>query len=171
MPITSKFKRGLVWMAVAVVGCVLLYPFAKRTLPGRLIRRIVMLQPVAYQIPNDLVQDVRHKERLALLQVWSVGTLARYRIGQVATNGEAAYWSRGTVKLAASEIPSWLSDAWWGERPEVSIKLSESGEPECINVAWYLYGLLVGATNYSATDKPWYIVQAKPGIYAYHDMK
>ena len=170
-PATSKAKRRLFCLAVVAVGCVLLYPYAKRTLPGRLIRFFVMGQPLGRQIPNDLADDVRHKRRLAPLQEWSVETLARFRAGQVATNGEAAYWSRGTVRLAASEVPSWLSGAWSGGHPEVSVRLSESGEAECITVGWYLYGLLVGPTNYSATVQPWYIVQPKPGIYAYHDYK
>jgi len=50
-------------------------------------------------------------------------------------------------------------------------RLSESGEPECITVEWYLFGLLAGPTNFTATFQPWYIVEAKPGIYAYHDYK
>lgn len=169
--VAGKFKQRLMWWVLVVVGCALLYPFAKRTFPGRLIRFFVTQQPFGHQIPNDLADDVRDKRRLALLQEWSSQTLARFRSGQVTTNGKAAYWSRGTVKLATSEVPSWLSGAWWGEPPEVSVRLSESGEPECITVGWYLYGLLVGPTNYSVTLHSWYIVKAKPGIYAYHDYK
>ncbi len=170
-PVASKSRRRLIWLAVIFVGCVLLYPFVKRTFPGRLIRFFVTLQPLGRQIPNDLADDVRDKRRLASLQEWSVETLARFRAGQVATNGKAAYWSRGTVRLATSEVPSWLSGAWPGEHPEVSVRLSESGDPECITVGWYLHGLLVGPTNYRATVQPWYIVQAKPGVYAFHDYK
>ena len=170
-PAASKTKRRLIWLTVVIVGCVLLYPFSKRTFPGRLIRFFVTQQPLGRQIPNDLADDVRDKRRLAPLQDWSVQTLTRYRAGQVATNGKAAYWSRGTVRLASSEVPSWLSSAWSGESPEVSVRLSETGEAECITIGWYLYGLLVGRTNYSTTVEAWYIVKAKPGIYAYHDYK
>ncbi|MGZ4973956.1 MAG: hypothetical protein ACXWDN_14440, partial [Limisphaerales bacterium] len=154
-PTASKSKRRLIWFAVLVVGCFLLFPFLKRTFPGRLVRFIVTQQPLGRQIPNDLADDVRDKRRLASLQDWSVQTLARYQAGQVATNGKAAYWSKGTVRLASSEVPSWLSGAWSGKSPEVSVRLSEAGEPECITIGWYLNGLLVGPTNYRATAQPW----------------
>ena len=175
----------------------MLYPFAKRTFPGHLVRFFLTGQPVMHQIPNDLADDVRRKSRLDPLATWSAQLLARYRAGQVATNGKAEYWSKGTVKLAPSEVPSWLSGAW-GERPEVSIRLDDGGKPECVTIGWYLYGLIVGPTNsnYVAQDGPdgygekwymlrvkpgisnaitnvgaWYMVQAKPGIYAYGDYK
>lgn len=145
------------------------------------------------QIPNDLAEDVRRKSRLDPLATWSVQLLARYRAGQVATSGKAEYWSKGTVRLAPSEVPSWLSGAW-GEAPEVSIRLDDGGNPECTTIGWYLYGLIVGSTNYYVTNAgngsewyklqakssisnsitnvgAWYMVQVKPGIYAYGDYK
>ena len=189
-----RVKRHILWKLVAVVGlCVLLYPFAKRTFPGHLLRFFLTGQPVMRQIPNDLAEDVRRKSRLAPLATWSAQLLARYRAGQVATNGKAEYWSKGTVRLAPSEVPSWLSGAW-GEPPEVSIRLDDGGKPECVTVGWYLYGLIVGPTNYYVTNVgqdgnwytlqatssvsnnitsvgAWYMVQAKSGIYAYADYK
>lgn len=78
---------------------------------------------------------------------------------------------KGTVRLASREVPRWLSGAWRGEEPEpeVSVRLNGSGEPECISVGWNHYGLLVGPPHYATPFLPRYIVQAKPGIYAYHD--
>lgn len=69
--VAGKFKQRLMWWVLVVVGCALLYPFAKRTFPGRLIRFFVTQQPFGHQIPNDLADDVRDKRRLALLQEWT----------------------------------------------------------------------------------------------------
>jgi hypothetical protein len=126
---------------------------------------------MARVIANDLADDARNKWRLHGLQQWATGVLARYGAGQVGTNGHSAYWSLGTIQLAPQEVPVWLKHAWFGEQPEVSLRLTESGAPECVTISWYLSGLLVGTTNYVTSLKPWYIVQAKPGVYAYHGYK
>ena len=174
-PAPRKRKRLWLWLCwggvIAILLCALVYPYAKRSIPGRLVRFAVTGVPIARQVPNDLADDVRDKRRLRSLQEWSTQTLTRYRSGQVATNGKAAYWSRGTVTLAPREVPGWLSGAWSGEPPEVSVRLNKSGTPECITVGWYLHGLLVGPPDYVTTMKAWCLVQAKPGIYAYHDYK
>jgi hypothetical protein len=187
-------KRHILWKLAAVLGVgLLIYPFAKRTFPVRLVRFFLTGQPIMRQIPNDLADDVCRKSRLEPLATWSAQLLARYRAGQVATNDKALYWSKGAVRLAPTEIPGWLSGAWRGA-PEVSIRLDDEGNPECTIIGWYLYGLIVGPTNYhvvhTGTDKnwyklevgssvsnniteisAWYMVQAKPGIYAYSDYK
>jgi hypothetical protein len=70
--------------------------------------------------------------------------------------------------LPPQEIPSWLSGAWSGRKPEVSVLLNyESQQPECVIVGWYLYGLQVGPPDFATSFHPWYIVRVKPGIYAY----
>jgi hypothetical protein len=72
------------------------------------------------------------------------------------------------IDLASREIPDWLTASWPENKPEVSILLNdESQQPECIIVGWKLSGLLVGSTDYVTKFRPWYIIQAKPGIYAF----
>jgi hypothetical protein len=156
-------------IGVVAVFCVLAFPYFKKSGPGQLIRTLLTGEAGARIAANDLADDVRNKWRLKGLQRWSTEVLARYRAGKLATNGPAQY--PGNVRLASSEVPIWLQYAWVGDPPQVSIRLTESGDAECVTVAWYLSGLLVGPTNYVQTWDPWYIVQAKPGIYAYHGMK
>ena len=147
------------------------YPFVKQTLPVEIIRSAIRHEPPAQLWADDLAYDVRTKKRLEPLQDWSVQTLARYSAGRLATTGRARFAGPLSAKLDPKEVPSWLGEAWVGEHPEVSISLTESNQPECIRVGWYLCGLLIGPTNFITAVHPWYIVQVKPGIYAYTDEK
>jgi hypothetical protein len=119
---------------------------------------------------DDLADDVRSKRQLRGLQQWSTEVMSRYSAGRLLTNRPAAYWSGGTIELAPSEIPRWLKHAWRNE-PEVSIRLTDSGTPECVIIGWYDVRVEVGPTNYHENTNygesliPWYIVEAKPGVY------
>jgi hypothetical protein len=162
---------------VIVVGSILgvaclafvLSPSFKRSIPGHIVR-FVAGKPGAVQEAEDLAEDTLRKPELAGLQEWSIQVLARYRSGQLATNGAASDWSVGMVKLAPQEIPASITNAW-REPPEVSVRLSEAGQPECVAISWYLSGLVVGPPEYVLSFKPWCSKQAKPGIYAYHGYK
>jgi len=150
-----------------VVFCVFGYFFAKQTVFGEMIRAAFRGVPPAQLWADDLANDVRTKTQLASLQDWSTQLLARYRAGQLATISRSSFAGPFAVRLAPQEVPSWLSGAWSGRKPEVSVLLSESKEPECVVIGWYLCGLRVGAPDYITTFHPFYIVQVKPGIYAY----
>ena len=165
---TDKTKRRLIWVGVFVALCVLGYAVGRQTIFGEMIRAAFKGVPPAQLWADDLADDVRAKSRLASLQDWSVQTLARYRTGQLATNGRSSFSGPFAVRLASQEVPSWLSGAWSGQKPEISVLLNfDSKEPECIVVGWYLCGLRVGAPSYTTDFHPFYIVQVKPGIYAY----
>ena len=164
---TGLAKCFIVFVSIVVLGF-LLFPFYKHTFPGILIRSVFRGVPPARLLADDLADDIRTKEQLAPLQDWSVRTLQRYRAGQVITTGKSAFSGPFSVRLATQEIPDWLLKTWGGDRPEVAILLNSSNnQPECVAVSWYLSGILVGPTNYVTTYRPWYIVQVKPGTYAY----
>jgi hypothetical protein len=163
----SKATRRLIWCGVLLAFAVIAYPYAKRSAPGELVRALVTGKPGAQFWADDLADDVRHQQRLRPLQEWSVQTLARYRKGELSTAENTVGGGSYAVKVSPEEIPSWLSGAWRGDKPRVAIVLTESNEPESIIVGWYLCGLLIGPTNYVTSWQPWYIVQVKPGIYAY----
>src|SRR6185369_7150921 len=99
-------RRRYIILLVIVVACLafVLSPGFKRTIPGHIVRFIAG-SPGAVQGAEDLADDAIRKPELAHLQDWSTQILARYRAGQLATNGAASYWSMGTVRLAAQEIP------------------------------------------------------------------
>jgi hypothetical protein len=162
-----KAITRLIWCGVFIGFVILVYPYAKRSGPGQVVRAMLTGKPGAQLWADDLADDVRHKRRLGPLQDWSVQTLARYRKGEVRTAGDTVGGGAYAVRLSSEEIPDWLTGAWRGDKPKVSVVLTESNEAESINVAWYLSGLLVGPTNYVTAWQPWYIVQVKPGIYAY----
>ena len=161
-------RRSYIILLVVVLACLayVLSPGFKRSIPGHIVRFITG-SPGAVQAAEDLADDALHKPELAHLQDWSKQVLARYRAGQLATNGAASYWSMGTVRLAAQEIPASITNAWH-EPPEVSVHLSEAGQPDCIVIAWYLSGLAVGPPEYVLSFKPWCSKQAKPGVYGYY---
>ncbi len=176
----NKSKRQRGWLAAFVVCCifgVLFFPFYKRTIPGRVLRFFILGQGMVRQDVDDFAEDVREKPEWALLQDWSVATLERCRVGRLATNSDAANWSPGTVTLAASEIPGWLSnEVQEGVSPEVSVIVGESGKPKHVAIRWgYYTGLLVGPANYYLAkedfQEPWYLVEIKQGVYAYGGYK
>jgi hypothetical protein len=169
-PKAIKVRRLFISVVFAIL-CMLAYPFAKQTLPVEIIRSIFRHEPPAQLWADDLADDVRTKKQLAPLQDWSVQTLDRYSAGQLATTGKTRFAGPFSARLDPKEVPSWLGGAWSGEHPEVSIALTESNQPVCIHVGWYLCGLLIGPTNFVTTVRPWYIVQVKPGIYAYSNEK
>jgi hypothetical protein len=146
------------------LGCVV----GRQTFLGEIIRATFRGLPPAQLWADDLADDVRTKSGLSSLQDWSVQILARYRAGQLATNGTAVFSGPFGVRVAPKEVPDWLNEAWPGQKPEISVLLDfSSKEPKCVVVSWYLYGLQVGAPGYRSDYHPFYIVQAKPGIYAY----
>ncbi|HWI56932.1 MAG TPA: hypothetical protein VNZ22_06880, partial [Bacillota bacterium] len=53
--------------------------------------------------------------------------------------------------------------------PEVYVRESPSGRGECIELSWEKFGLLVGRSNFTTAFQPWYITNAAPGIYVFHD--
>jgi hypothetical protein len=165
-PKAARLRACLLLLIGFVVLCWFAYPFVKRTLAGEIIRGLCRGVPPAQLWADDLADDFRTKKRLAHLQEWAVQTLARYRAGQLATNGYSKYGVERDVKIAPKEIPDWLENAW-GDPPEILILLNDAKDPQCINVGWYLSGLLIGPSNFVTTIKPWYIVQVKPGVYAY----
>jgi len=169
-PKPRRLKLWLVLFGVFVVLCWLTYPFVKQTGPVEVLRCIIRGVPEAQLEADDLADDVRTKRSLAPLQDWAVQTLARYRAGQLATTRgtKFSYFGSHSERLDPKEVPGWLRGAWSGEPPEVSVQLSESNQPECIVVSWYLSGLLVGPTNYVTKWQSGYGVQAKPGIYTYY---
>jgi hypothetical protein len=145
----------------------------KRSFPGRIIRRL-QGEAGAYQTVNDLADDIRREPALAELQPWSIRTLARFRKGEIQTNGRALYWPSGAVRLARQERPAFVTQQWgltnrWGhEWPEISVVLSTNGQPECEVIGWYLHGIVVGAPDYRLSMEPWCHAEAKPGVYAYY---
>jgi hypothetical protein len=161
-------RRSYIVLLVVVVACLafVLSPGFKQSIPGHIVRFIAG-SPGAVQGAEDLADDAVRKPELAHLQDWSKQVLARYSAGQLFTNGAASYWSMGTVKLAAQEIPASITNAWH-EPPEVSVHLSEAGQPDCVVIAWYLSGLAVGPPEYVLSFKPWCSKQAKPGVYGYY---
>lgn len=169
LPRTAMSRRTKTILVLVVTVAVLVFVFRsgfKRSLPGRIVR-FAAGQGGAVQTTEDLADDVRQKSGLSGLQQWSAQVLTRCRSGTLATNGAASYWSVGTVRLAASEIPDFITRAW-SEQPEVSVRISQTGQPECVAICWYLHGLAVGSPEYILSFQPWCMNQVKPGIYAYH---
>ena len=165
-----------VFAVVIVVIATLLFTRShvfRRSIPGRVVRWFHG-EAGANQTVNDLAEDVRERPSLSRLQPWSIETLARFRSGQVHTNGNAAYLPFGSIRLAASERPEFVSHEWgvtnsFGEEePEISVLLNSDGQPECVVISWYLYGIVAGTPDYHLRFQPWCYVEAKPGVYVYH---
>jgi hypothetical protein len=174
--VSRKLTVLVLLAAIAVLGGGALFLCGrgfKRSVPGHIVRW-GLGEAGAKQTVNDLAEDIRREKDLAELQAWSVQTLARFRSGQLLTNGKPSYWSMGHVRLARQERPAFVTREWglvnqWGEEcPEISVRLSTNGEPECVVIAWYLHGIAAGASDYRISFEPWCYAQAKPGVYVYH---
>jgi hypothetical protein len=128
------------------------------------IDRFKAVDGLARQTADDLADDILSRQELAGLEEWSVQVLARCRNGTLATKPKAEYWSPGDIELDSKEIPTFLARAW-SEPPEVGIRISPSGSPECVTISWYLHGILVGPPDYITTLDPWYPRKVKRGTY------
>ena len=136
------------------------------------------------QAADDLAEDIKTKIGAVKLQAWCEETMARYQAGELITDGNSPYWSKGDIKLAEEEIPEFIKNVWPKQpdaplpqpdaplpQPDVSIQIDTNGEPKYIAISWYLHGLKVGPTDYVETYHYWYLRQVKPGIYVYAQYK
>ena len=147
----KRTKAGTVVLSiygVLIVSFLLHSLISRRSTSGRIVRWCMGAR-LAKQEVEDQVEDLGQSPSLPQIQSWAVETLRRFRLGQVSTNGEASYWSLGRVQVARSEVPEFVSATWKKiEPPEISIGLSDSGEPEFVVVAWYLKGVVFGDERY-----------------------
>ena len=97
--------------AILVGSLVISAKFHRRDTSGRILR-FCMGAGLYQQQGEDRVEDLQHSSALPRLQEWAVKTLDRFRSGQVATNGEASYWSLGDIQIAGSEVPQFVSTEW-----------------------------------------------------------
>ena len=101
-------------------------------------------------------------------------TLARFQAGTLRTNQGTRWFPWTKIRLAEEEKPAFVIEQWgrtnrWGEEyPEIQILCSTNGQPECVVIAWYLHGIVVGPPDYQFAFNTWYYAKAKPGIYVYH---
>jgi hypothetical protein len=152
-------------------------PSDSRTSAGRIIRW-AKGEHLYKQYINDLAENVRKDKSLTGLQPWAEELLQKYQHGEAVTNGISSYELVGpVVDVSPNEVPGFLraslikTNGWGEEEPSIFIKLSAGGEPECVILGWYQYGLAVGNTNYTLTFDAYKSVEAKPGIYAYYFYK
>ena len=164
-------RNVIVLVGILLVLLVALLTFSlwldvKRTWFGHMIRFTAGASG-AVQAAEDLADDVRSKPELANLQEWSTQVLARYSSGRLFTNGVASPWAEGTIKLAPLEIPESIRNAWLVPPAEVTVRLSGTGQPECVVIAWAQSGIVVGPSGYKLSFNPPTSVQVKSGVYAY----
>lgn len=166
-PLPPGEQKGRIarWVLIVILVVLALYPSPRKSFFGR-VARFAWGEPGGKQIANDLADEVLSRNNLSGLQDWSIGVLSRYREGKLKTSGKVAYWSMGSVMLDTQEVPEFLKRAW-GKQPEVAVRLSSSGAPECVTVCWYLSGILVGPRDYATTLSPWYLRKVRPGVYTY----
>ena len=129
------------------------------------------------QYANDLADDLHRIPALAQLQPWAVETMARFRAGQVRTNGgNQLFWVDQGASLAPEETPEFikkhlgiidkLGDAW----PEIEIVLS-NGEPDYIVLLWGEWGIAVGPPEYRLSFESRGTNVVAPGVYVYFHTK
>jgi hypothetical protein len=172
-----KHKRRiiLILLAVALVVFILLGSGGnhrlKRSLPGRVVRYILG-SAGAHQWVEDFVDDIRDAKELVSLQSWANDVMERYRQGSLKTIGEPSYWAYGTHRLDPNEVAPGIREFWnkpaFGNLPEVTIQVSESGECKYVAYCWYLKGVVIAGSNYPSLDFSYFhAIEAKPGIFAY----
>lgn len=134
----------------------------RRSTPGH-IARWCKGAGMAQQDVEDQVEDLRHSPSLPKIQSWAIETMRRFRSGQVRTNGKAR-WSWNGILLAPSEIPEFVSAECKGE---ISISLSDSGDPQCVIISRYDEAVVIGDQKYRLhLTAPDYQQEVVPGVYA-----
>jgi hypothetical protein len=133
------------------------------------IHGFITLEAPAQLGADDLADNLLSRKGWAPLQEWSAQTMARYRAGQLATEGRGLGY-RGP-RLATNEVPNWVRGGWDGPPKSVAVILDRSNEPVCVDFTWGVGasggGVLVGPTNFIIDYRQG--ARVKPGIYAYYN--
>jgi hypothetical protein len=125
------------------------------------------------QKADGLAKDIRHVPAMAKLQPWALDAMARFRTGQIHTNGTSDLsWTADAVKLAPAETPDFIKAQWgytnkFGEVwPEVEMVLT-NGQPDFIVLNWLNWGLAVGPPEYQISFATSGNTEVAPGIYTF----
>src|SRR5260221_11942573 len=117
VPLARYFSAALLLVVLIVVIAVGIFAWHahtnNRSTPGHIVRWF-RGEKGDQQTVNDLVEDIRRIPSLSELQPWRIKTLARYRAGQIRTNG-VSYDMPGfdpNVRLARDERPDFIKQQW-----------------------------------------------------------
>ena len=179
--VRRKRKAGIILLIIygCLIGAVILYAENnKRSRVGHLVRWCLGAGLLQQEV-EDMVEDMQHSVTLPKMHSWANDTLQRFRSGLVKTNGPSEYWSIGSVRLSTNEVPEFVWSYWKAEAtllghngeyeaPEISISVSDAGEPKSLVIAWYSIGVTFGDTNYPLPlDAPNFQQEIIPAVYAY----
>jgi hypothetical protein len=134
------------------------------------------LPPGAQIYSHGFERAVAKEVDIGKLQQWVESTLKRYREGTLLFDGQASYWSPGSLRIASSELPDMMRSGVFSSshgEPEISVCTNSyvTGGGICITVSWYLHGLVLGDSKFRTDWNPWYSHQLVPGVYSYHGVK
>ena len=135
----------------------------RRTFIGK-TSRWMLGEPLGKQIPNDLAEDIKKNIPIAELQGWGCNLMQMYTGStlprEVAT---ARYVTGNSSNVFSALVPLFPEN----RMPQVEIILSDSHQPEYVNVSSGLRGVCVGATNYNLNFDVYYSRKIADGIYTY----
>jgi hypothetical protein len=135
----------------------------RRTFIGQ-TSRWVLGESRGKQIPNDLAEDIEKNIPIAELQDWACNLMEMYTDCTLPMEIATARY----VTVNSSIIPPALVNLFPKNRtPRVEIILSDSHQPEYVNVGSGLSGVCVGATNYVLKFEVYYSRKIADGIYTY----
>ena len=135
----------------------------RRTFIGQ-ISRWVLGESRGKQIPNDLAEDIEKNIPIAELQDWGCNLMQMYTDCTLPMEIAAARY----VTVNSSNIPSSLVSLFPENRPPwIEIILSDSYQPEYVNISSGLCGVCIGATNYALNFEVYYSRKLAAGIYTY----
>jgi hypothetical protein len=174
--ITVAVVLAVIAIAAAGVSIVHRQLSSKRTALGHMVR-FWKGEHYPDQYANDLADDLRHSLALAQIQPWAVETMARFRAGQVRTNGgNQLFWVDKGATLAPEETPEFIKKHL-GEKdkqghmwPVVEIVLS-NGQPDYIVLVWGYWGIAVGSPEYRLSFSAAGTNEIAPGVYVYSHTK
>jgi hypothetical protein len=113
---------------------------------------------------NHLADLIATSPDLERIESWSIEVLERY------SNGQLRLARDSNIELDYREIPDRLDAAFRSvglRSPRVLVHLGATGKADGVMLDWYNYGLLLGATNSTATVEAWYMTNAAPGLSVY----
>lgn len=129
---------------------------------------------------HGLEDAMRKDPGIPRLQHWAEEALRESRVeGRQSTN-KPSHWNPGDVIIPSNSLPAFLTTGVFRTLnvpnfgPEISVctnggRFGVGGE--CVAIAWYEHGFLIGPPEFRCEWNPWYCEQIAPGVYSYINPK
>lgn len=128
----------------------------------------------ATQIAHNHADEIRNIPELRTnIQPWAMQLMAKFRDGQIQTNGTYSFFGQcNGITVAPQEMPKFIKTRWshadnYGFTLPMIVIVMTNNEPYFAAIAWPRCGIIVGSPQYHLSIECTTSESIIPGVYAY----